>query len=145
MYVGQPYLIRGYDPNSFTVDECVSAAPGGDDSCPEFNRLIGSRIAVANVELRIPLFGNEELGLINLPFLPTEIAPFVDVGAAWGRSGLPELRFDRKTADRIPVVSTGVSARINLFGYMVVEAYYVHPFQRQVKGSHFGFQLQPGW
>ncbi len=145
LYVGQPAFIRGYDPNSFSVEECVSAQPGEPDGCPEFNRLVGSRIALVNLELRIPLFGTQELGLINLPFLPTEIAPFVDIGAAWGRSGLPELRFERETADRVPVVSTGVSARVNLFGYIVGEIFYVHPFQRQVKGSHFGFQLQPGW
>ena len=28
---------------------------------------------------------------------------------------------------------------------MVLEVYYAHPFQRPGKGSHFGFQLQPGW
>jgi hypothetical protein len=64
---------------------------------------------------------------------------------AWTRNESPELRYDRETAERVPVVSAGVSARVNLFGYMIGEVFYVHPFHRQVKGSHFGFQLQPGW
>jgi hypothetical protein len=144
IYIGQPAFIRGYDPNNFGVDECVVESTD-DDPCPEFNRLVGSRMAIANVELRIPLFGNEELGLINLPFLPTEIAPFFDVGVAWRRHDGPVLRFEREGGDRVPVMSTGVSARVNLFGYMVGEVFYVYPLQRKVKGAHFGFQLQPGW
>jgi hypothetical protein len=144
IYVGQPAFIRGYDPNSFNVDECVVESTA-ENPCPEFNRLVGSRIAVANFELRVPLFGNEEFGLFNLPFLPTEISPFVDVGVAWRQHESPALRFERDGAERVPVVSTGVSARVNLFGYVVGEVFYVYPFQRRVKGAHFGFQLQPGW
>jgi hypothetical protein len=144
IYVGQPAFIRGYDPNSFGVTECVVESTE-DDPCPEFNRLVGSRIGVANVELRIPLFGTEEFGLINLPFLPTEISPFFDVGVAWRRNEGPEFRFEREGGARVPVMSTGLSARVNLFGYMVGEVFYVYPFQRKEKGAHFGFQLQPGW
>jgi hypothetical protein len=53
---------------SFDVGECQAAA--GQDDCPQFSRLVGSRIAVANAELRIPLFGTRELGLFEAPFLP---------------------------------------------------------------------------
>ena len=144
LYVGQPAFIRGYDPNSFTLDECTPTE-ANDGRCPEFERLIGSRLAMLNMELRVPLLGNEQLGLINLPFLPTEIAPFVDVGVAWTRDEAPDLRYDRRTADRVPVMSTGVSARVNLFGYMIGEVYYAYPLHRREKGGHFGFQLQPGW
>jgi Tol biopolymer transport system component len=144
IYLGQPAFIRGYDPNNFSVEECVVASTDADP-CPEFNRLVGSRIALANFELRVPLFGNEEFGLFNLPFLPTEIAPFFDVGVAWRRGESPELRFERGGAARVPVMSTGVSARVNVLGYLVGEVFYVYPFQREIKGAHFGFQLQPGW
>ena len=144
MYLGQPALIRGYDPNSFTLDECTTTA-ANDGTCPEFERLIGSRLAFANVELRLPLFGTRELGLINLPFLPTEIAPFFDVGVAWTRNESPELRYERDSPERIPVMSAGMTARVNLFGYVIGEVFYAYPFQRREKGGHFGFQLQPGW
>jgi hypothetical protein len=102
-------------------------------------------MAVANVELRIPLFGTEAFGLFNVPFLPIEIAPFADAGVAWTREESPSFRFDRNTADRVPVFSAGISSRINLFGAAVLELYWAHPFQRPQRGAHFGFQLLPGW
>lgn len=144
LFVGQPYLIRGYDPNSFDVSEC-QAAPGTTDDCPQFTRLGGSRIAVANVELRIPLFGTEQFGLIPLSFLPTEISPFFDMGYAWNKGDSFELRFDRNTTDRVPVFSAGISARVNILGYAVGEFFWARPFQRPGKNWVFGFQLQPGW
>ena len=38
----------------------------------------------------------------------------------------------------------GASARFNVFGFMLLEAYYAYPFQRPDKGWHWGFQLAPG-
>jgi hypothetical protein len=43
------------------------------------------------------------------------------------------------------VFSAGVSARVNILGFMVFETYYAYPFQRPDKGGHFGFQIAPGW
>ena len=45
----------------------------------------------------------------------------------------------------VPVVSTGVAARFNILGYLILEAYYAYPFQRPVKGAHWGFNIMPGW
>jgi hypothetical protein len=144
LFVGQPYLIRGYDVNTFEPEEC-SGSPDSVSGCPQFDRLVGSRMAVANIELRIPLFGTEAFGLFNVPFLPLEIAPFADAGVAWTKDETPSLRFDRTTADRVPVFSAGISSRLNLFGAAVLELYWAHPFQRPGRGAHFGFQLLPGW
>ena len=110
-----------------------------------FERLFGSRIAVANIELRIPLLGVSELGLINFPFLPLEVSPFFDVGLAWSGDESPTLEFARRTDERVPVFSTGVSSRANILGYVILEAYYAYPFQRPDKGWHWGFSLSPGW
>jgi hypothetical protein len=30
-------------------------------------------------------------------------------------------------------------------GYLILEAYYAHPFQRPVRGAHWGFNIAPGW
>ena len=144
LYIGQEAFIRGYNIESFESRECTRGS-ANDSSCPEFDRLIGSRLGVANLELRVPLFGTRDFGLVNFPFLPTEIAPFVDAGVAWTRDESPEWSFERRSAARIPVVSAGVTARINLFGYAVGEVYYVHPFQRPERGAHFGFHLAPGF
>jgi hypothetical protein len=79
-----------------------------------------------------------------------EISPYVDAGYAWGGFGGPSGTGQAGDAfeegiDRKPVVSTGLSARVNVLGYLIAEAYYAYPFQRPEKGAHFGFQLMPGW
>ncbi|NJD11416.1 MAG: peptidase S9, partial [Gemmatimonadetes bacterium] len=139
LFLGQEALVRGYASSSFDAVECQ----GNTATCPAFDRLWGTKIALASAELRIPLFGVSELGLINFPFLPTELAPFFDVGYAWGKVGATGLQVNE--ADRKAVFSTGVSARINILGYMVLESYLAYPFQRPDKGWHFGFNLMPGW
>lgn len=143
LYVGQGSLLRGYDVGTFSLADC--STPSNSNSCPEFDRLVGSRIAVANAELRIPLIGSRQLGLIRAPFIPIELAPFAEVGAAWSKGQSVSMRFDRNTPDRVPVFSAGVTARINLLGFAVGEVFWVHPFQRPGKGGFFGFQLIPGW
>jgi hypothetical protein len=144
LFLGYGSLVRGYSVQSFSAAECTPVS-GNPSACPEFDRLLGSRIAVASAELRIPLVGPKPLGLIPGSFLPIELSPFVDAGVAWSSSEAPSLQFSRNSTQRVPVLSTGLSARMNLFGAMVLEIYYAYPFQRPDKGAHFGFQLQPGW
>jgi hypothetical protein len=144
LFLGYGSLVRGYSVESFSGTECTPVS-GNPSACPEFDRLLGSRIAVASAELRIPLFGPKPLAVIPASFLPIELSPFVDAGVAWSSSEAPTLQFNRNSISRVPVISTGLSARMNLFGAMVLEIYYAYPFQRPEKGAHFGFQLQPGW
>jgi hypothetical protein len=169
LYLGEETLIRGYGFGSITQDECLTGQ-SQQSTCPVFDRMLGSRLAVFNAELRIPLFGGSEFGLLNFPFLPTEIAPFLDGGVAYTGSQAPDFRFSTNPTDaaqrvsancqnqpqstqtsfgivctdRIPVFSTGVSARVNFLGYMIFEAYIAHPFQRPGKNWVWGFQLAPG-
>jgi Tol biopolymer transport system component len=144
LFLGQEPFIRGYDRGSFTGNECKPT----DESpfaCPVFDRLVGSKMALANIELRVPLLGFEQYGLINFPFLPTEVAPFIDAGLAWRSGDDVNLKFERNSLERVPVFSAGLSARVSLLGFAVLEAYYAYPFQRPDKGWHWGFQLYPGW
>lgn len=166
LFLGYETLVRGYAYESFSKDDCPSSASA--TQCPAFRRLVGSRIAVFNAELRIPILGVEEFGLINFPYLPMELAPFFDAGLAWcgsspsqgmslGFSGTcgpgpnvqgddqPELKFATDTDARVPVFSAGVSSRFNILGYIILEVYYAYPFQRPNKGWHFGFNISPGW
>jgi Tol biopolymer transport system component len=146
LYLGQETLIRGYDANDFGPDECTpSNSASAVTGCAEVDRLLGSKLGVANFEMRFPLLGVREFGLINFPYLPTEIAPFFDAGVAWAKGDSPDFTFSRNSAKRVPVFSTGISARMNVLGYLVLEAYYAYPFQRPEKGAHFGFVLSPGW
>lgn len=147
LFLGYESLVRGYDYRDFTVEECNAINGSPNSNCPAYDRLFGERIGVASIELRIPLLGFPDagLGLINFPFLPTEIAPFIDAGVAWTADEEPVFKLARRSDERIPVFSAGVSARVNLFGYFVFETYWAYPFQRPERGGHFGFQLLPGW
>ncbi|HET9581667.1 MAG TPA: BamA/TamA family outer membrane protein [Gemmatimonadota bacterium] len=144
LFVGYPTLIRGYESGSFEPSECT-AVPDDPAACPEFDRLIGSRIGIANAELRVPLFGTEEYGLLGAGFLPIELAGFVDGAVAWNQDESPEFELTRESTERIPVFSAGGALRFNLFGAIVAELYYAYPFQRPDEGWRWGFQLAPGW
>ncbi len=143
IFLGRETLIRGYAVESFDPEECTLVQ--GSTGCPEFDRLVGSRIGVANFEFRIPLFGTAEYGIFETRLLPVEIAPFLDAGIAWTSDEEPKFEFSRESLERVPVFSGGMSARLNLFGYAVLEVYYAYPFQRPEAGWHLGFNLAPGW
>lgn len=142
-YLGYGTLVRGYSFRSFDPEECTPQAARQD--CPEFDRLQGSRAAVANLEFRIPVLGTDALGLVHFPWLPTELAAFVDAGVAWTRDQPPSITFPRRSPDRIPVVSAGIAARINVFGALILQPHMVFPFQRPDKGWHVWLTLAPGW
>jgi Tol biopolymer transport system component len=161
MYLGDETLIRGYGYTSIGLGEC-SAGGNTSSRCPVFERLFGSRLAAANIELRIPVFGTSSFGLLNFPYLPLEVSPFVDAGVAWTGDQRPEMKFDiygnnepacpnasstiyTPCAQRIPVFSTGISFRFNVLGYMILETYVAKPFQRPTKNYVWGIQIAPGW
>ena len=133
LFLGYPWLIRGYDSGSFTIDECET----GD--CEEFDRLLGSRLALANAELRLPLIG--PFGLLRTYAVPPiELAGFYDIGAAWRVGEASPL----EKGGRDPVSSHGVALRVNLFNF-VLETNYVHPNDRPRKGWYWQVNLQPGF
>jgi Tol biopolymer transport system component len=142
LYIGQGNLVRGYDPYGIDPTEC-EPVPGGS-TCPVFDRLAGTRIAAGSLEVRAPLLGTRDFGLINASFLPTEIFAFADVGAAWNKGDTPKLKFETDTAERVPVVSVGAGLRI-LLSYIPIEVYAAKPFQRPNEDIVYGFNIVPGW
>lgn len=143
-YVGRQTLVRGYEIGDIDLDECT-VDPNNPGACPEFDRLVGSRLGVLNLELRFPLFGTEGYGLFRTRFLPVELSLFADAGTAWTDEVSPELRFEQETAERVPVVSAGISARLLLGGFAVLQFYYAKPFQRPQEDWVTGFVISPGW
>lgn len=140
LFIGYPSLVRGYTFGSFSAAECQ---PGGDaatGSCPVFDQLLGSRISVANLELRFPLLG--PLGMISKDFLPVEIAPFFDAGLAWTSDNGPAFATDGM---RHVVTSHGASLRINILGFAVGQVSLVHPNDRPLKNWIWEFSLVPGF
>ena len=137
LFIGYPNLVRGYDVNSFDARECPRA-----DTCPVFDQLLGSKILVGNAELRFPPFGAISRSRRNLygP-LPFELVFFGDTGVAWTEAEDPEFLND---GPRKFVSSVGAGARVNLFGYAIVEVDYVKPLDRD-KGWHWVFNFSPGF
>ncbi|MEE2905575.1 MAG: peptidase S9 [Gemmatimonadota bacterium] len=141
LFLGYETFVRGYAWESFEVGECESRTT----YCSAIDRLLGNQIAVTSLEARIPLLGVEQYGLFNFSFVPTELVLFTDAGLAWDEDHPPTLEWSRSGNGRVPVVSSGVSARFNVLGFMILEAYYAYPWQRPIKGGHWGFQIAPGW
>jgi Tol biopolymer transport system component len=139
LFLGYPALIRGYTSQSFTAGECGSAF-AQDGSCPAFDQLLGSKIAVGNAELRIPILGG--LGLIpsrGIP--PVEVAPFFDAAYAWRQN--ERIPFFQENS-REPVRSYGGSLRVNVLGFFVAQFSYVNPMDRP-RGWHWEFSIIPGF
>ncbi|WDF53421.1 DPP IV N-terminal domain-containing protein [Mucilaginibacter sp. KACC 22063] len=169
MFIGYPFLIRGYEYNSFY----------NSNSTPKngftVDQLSGNRIAVANFEMRLPFTGPEKLSQIKSKFLFTELNLFFDAGLAWnagneikfqktpdaigtqqlidntgkpvtGADGKPVTAVVYNTNQRVPALSAGVSLRVNIFGFFVLEPYLAVPFNRNdVKKPVFGLGFTPGW
>ena len=157
IFLGYPQIMRGYSYGS-VIDACDEArgtatAGTAPEECQVLNQLIGSRFAVANAELRFPLIRQAVVGAgIGLP--PIEGILFADAGTAYGdvqgaNNSVIQTRpnFRRGVApgdDRGLFTSAGVGARVNLFGYAVLEGVYVNAFDRPT-GWHWQFSLQPGF
>nr|WP_294874563.1 basic secretory protein-like protein [uncultured Pedobacter sp.] len=147
LYAGYPYLIRGYEANSLYKSNNL----GGNF---DINQLSGSKIAVVNFEVRLPFTGPKKLAQIPSKFLFTDLNLFFDAGLAWDEDSKVSFKSqpngvllpNGKPAERVPALSAGVSVRVNVFGYFVLEPYYAFPFQRKdVKAGVFGLTFAPGW
>jgi outer membrane protein assembly factor BamA len=139
LYLGYPGLVRGYAQGSFETGEC-GLQPDG--SCPTFDRLLGSRVAIFNAELRFPLWGalTGGRGSFYGP-LPVEMAVFADSGVAWGQSTSVLYGGNQKE----PVSSVGLAWRVNLMGFAVAEIDWVRPLDRPGRGWLWQFNLIPGF
>jgi Tol biopolymer transport system component len=142
LFLGWPGLVRGYRVGSFDAAEChpTAANPGG---CPVFDRLLGSRMIVGNIELRFPLFGVLGLGSGYYGALPIDFDIFGDGGVAWNNGETPSL--SSSGVDRSAVYSAGAGLRFNLFGFAVLEFNAVHPFERPGKNWVWEVNFQQGF
>ncbi len=133
LYLGYSTLIRGYEWESFEASECN---PNAESACPEVDRLLGDRVAVANVELRFPLVGLFTRDLEYGP-IPVEGLLFADAGIAWSGDSNPSFGDDL-------VRSVGAGVRVNALGFAILEFAAVRPLDRG-RGWLFSFGLRPGF
>jgi outer membrane protein assembly factor BamA len=139
LFIGYPNLVRGYDVNTITANEC---APTLESACPAFDRLVGSRMLVANLEFRFPLlrpFSGASQSMYGP--VPVEVAVFADAGVAWNHGQKPSI----VGGDREGVSSVGLALRANLFGFAIGQFDFAKPLQRVDKGWVFQFNLSPGF
>jgi len=135
LFIGYETLVRGYNSGSYEFEEFESDDPF------DFNRLLGSKLLVANIELRFPLFNVLGIGRGYYGILPTDFIAFFDTGVAWINDDKPTF-FKGK---RKPVSSVGVGLRTNFFGYLILGVNFVRPLDRPNKGWYFQFSITPGF
>ena len=155
LFIGYPNFIRGYEANTFFNNNTGGLSSNGFS----IDQLIGNRFAIANFEVRLPFTGPEKLSVVPSKFLFSELNLFFDAGVAWNKGDkvsfsnqVEQTGFDEKNlpvyseTSRIPAFSAGISARVNVFGYLVLEPYLAFPFTRNdVKLPIFGLTFAPGW
>jgi WD40 repeat protein len=153
LYVGYPFLIRGYEAQTFYNG---SGKPSNGFT---IDQLSGTRTAVANFEVRLPFTGPEKLSVVKSKFFFSELNLFFDAGLAWSSGNQVKFQMapDRigtnalgdgiyNTNQRVPALSTGLSLRVNVFGYFVLEPYLALPLNRNdVNKPVFGLGFTPGW
>lgn len=144
LYMGYPWYMHGFYGRALTKQiGYITQA-----------NLQGEQMAVANFEIRLPLTGPKKLALIPLEFIPSDLNFFLDGGLVWSKQrkigesylfesfGSNAINF--KTS---PIYTTGMSLRINVLGYLIVEPYIALPIyngQKQAILSGFNFMIA-GW
>jgi outer membrane protein assembly factor BamA len=138
LFVGYQELVRGYGLGSFDARDCADREAGG--KCTVFNNLRGSRVAVANIEVRAPLPGLFR-GEIEYWRVPVEIAGFFDAGLAWTRTSKPSFAGGTREVVR----SAGAAVRVNLLGFVVLELSAAKPLNRPQHGWQWQLGIKQGF
>ena len=128
-YIGRPDFIRGYDRANFNFVDCTSIIGGGQAQCNNA-QLAGSRVAVANAELRFPIIRRFDVGS-NFGLPPLDGLIFYDAGLAWSKGQTPHLgrapSGNDPSLDRYPLTSWGAGLRVNLFNLAILRWDYAVP------------------
>lgn len=144
LYLGFPWYIHGFYGNALAKQQGLITQ----------ENLTGEQLGVANFEVRLPFTGPKKLALIDFQYLPSDINFFVDAGIAWSQQKkIGEVNTfntfgnSSVTFKNTPIFTTGVSIRINVLGYLIVEPYLALPYyngKKQALISGFNFMV-PGW
>jgi outer membrane protein assembly factor BamA len=167
---GGPYFLRGYDGGSFDPDgaECADSRSLGElssiSSCPVRDQLIGASAAFLNLEVRLPIISELQIGFLG-SFPPIDAVIFFDGGLAWDQrvcTGAIINRYDRCASGRRvhvvwdrkpgqdpylwrePLFSYGVGLRINVF-YTILRLDYAFPLNRPDRNGRFSLSFGPSF
>jgi outer membrane protein assembly factor BamA len=145
-YVARPDFVRGYDRNN--AFGAVCPVFGANASNCSAVQLLGSRVAVANAELRFPLVRQVELGLLPIGLPPLDGLVFYDAGVAWSRG---QTLYARKPTNydlekqRYPLRSYGFGLRLNFFNYAIVRWDYAVPLDAGTRKGFWTWSLWPSF
>jgi Tol biopolymer transport system component len=112
-----------YESNNITIGKDIKeyafSVPGLPLRGYNFDRISGSKYALANLEFRFPLFRYLILGALPIGFQDIQGNLFFDAGTAWTYNN--QLRFFEKTSSgklitRDLLMGTGFGTRLALFG-----------------------------
>ncbi|HMA45554.1 MAG TPA: BamA/TamA family outer membrane protein, partial [Gemmatimonadales bacterium] len=148
IFLGSTELIRGYTSGSIINNECRGgfANTSGYTGCSELDQLIGTRIAVGNIEFRFPLTRSLVLGFLPVGLPPVEGALFYDAGVAWQSGTKVKLNYD-PTNDPLVVRSLlrsyGGSIRVNLLGFVILRFDIAKPLDRPHNKAYWTISLGP--
>jgi hypothetical protein len=150
-YIGRPEYVRGYDNANFSGYECTSFI-GGGSTCNTV-RLVGSRVAVANAEIRFPILRRFDLGSLPIGLPPVEGLFFFDAGVAWDKGQKVSLtrpsdyNFDNNDYQfrRFPMRSYGFGLRVNLFNFAILKWDFAKPLDQPGRKANWTFSLGPSF
>jgi Tol biopolymer transport system component len=138
LYAGYPELVHGYGIGSFSPNDCEFVIDAYQ--CNVAENLVGSRLLVANAEVRAPLVGLFRGDLQYGPF-PVEVAAFMDAGTTWTSTTRPTLFGGSREMLR----SVGGAVRINAFGLLIVEIAASRPLDRPDTGWRWQVGVREGF
>jgi hypothetical protein len=145
-YIARPDFVRGYDRNSSFYLSCplVGANP---TNCSAV-QLLGSRVAVANIEARFPLIRRLQLGLLPFDLPPVDGLIFHDAGLAWSAGQSVSLSRPAEynvALQRYPIRSYGAGIRVNLFNYAILRWDYAIPVDQNGRRGIWTWSLWPSF
>jgi hypothetical protein len=132
-FLGSRQFVHGYGWGS------LRCQPDGRGECGAYDDLLASRLAVGNVEIRVPIMGMLSGELRYRP-VPAEAFVFADTGYVWAQ---PQA-FTFAEPSRRLIGSFGIGARLNAFG-LPLEIAAVRALTAPARGWSFDFSFRPGF
>jgi WD40 repeat protein len=129
-FLGSRYLVRGHTSDARQCRPETGAVCGSE--------LLGSRLAVGNVEVRVPVWGIFTRDLDYGP-LPLDAFAFADGGVVWSRPGSETFNNGRGTI----ISSLGLGVRLNIG--LPIEVAAVRALDGPSRGWSFDFGFRTGF
>ena len=147
-YIGRADLIRGYDREIYSSTGCPQVTSGTAGGTCTLMQLLGSRVALANVELRFPVFRPFKYRRTQINFIPIDGLIFADAGMAWSKGQSVSVskpsNYDWATM-RYPMRSYGYGFRINLFNVAILRIDKSFPLDAESKKGYWYWTLGPSF